>query len=288
MKPILAMCNFIPGREDLGRFALEHGFSGVDWSLEIGEFPLKPADASKWAENMASLAPLEIRYHCPFSQVDIGHEDPVKARAAVNLFFRIIRLVAKAGGRYLTLHVGLGRNTTKVLSWQTTTDNLRELVNYGAERNVTVCLENLAWGWTSKPNLFEKLIRRTGAGVTLDIGHAHACESVRTQYYTFEDFLTPHSGRVFNAHVYHTEIPGKGHFAPERLEDVEARLRLLRNVGCNWWTLEMRDVDGLLKTRGIVGEFLEKEDDETKKNNFGVAGWVGRPVLQNTELQDPA
>jgi hypothetical protein len=33
------------------------------------------------------------------------------------------------------------------------------------------CLENLAWGWASKPNLFEKIVRRSGVFVTAGVGH---------------------------------------------------------------------------------------------------------------------
>ena len=112
-------------------------------------------------------------------------------------------------------------------------------------------------GWTSKPNLFEKLIRRTGAGVTLDIGHAHACESIRSQLYTAEDFVTPHPDRVFNAHIYHTEISGVGHVPPVRAEDIKERLEILQNIGCKWWVIEIREVDGLLKTKKLIDAYLK-------------------------------
>jgi sugar phosphate isomerase/epimerase len=135
----------------------------------------------------------------------------------------------------LSIHIGLGHDSTEPLSWETTISNLRNLVRFGADHQVRICLENLAWGWTSKPNLFEKLIRLSGAGVTLDIGHALVCESVQSQQYAVEDFVTPHLNRVFNAHVYHEEIPGLGHMPPERIEDIEDRLALLSNAGCWWW-----------------------------------------------------
>ena len=135
-------------------------------------------------------------------------------------------------------------------------EKLRRLVNFGRTMQVKVCLENLAWGWTSKPNLFEKLIRGSGAGVTLDIGHAHACESVQSKQYTVEDFISPHPEKVFNAHIYHTEIPDLGHITPRMLEDVTDRLTLLKNIDCKWWVIEIRQKEGLLETRKIVDEYL--------------------------------
>jgi sugar phosphate isomerase/epimerase len=255
-KPKLAMCNFIPGIKELGEYARLHDFSGIDYSFDMENLPGTPTIESRWVREMSTLEPLEVRYHCPFERVDLGHDDPGKAKEAEALFQRVIRLISKAGGRYVTIHIGLGHDSTEPLSWETTIEKLRRLVSYGRAMSVQVCLENLAWGWTSKPNLFEKLIRRSGAGVTLDIGHAHACESVQSSQYTVEDFVSPHADRVCNAHIYHTEIPELGHITPERMEDIEERLLLLKNIGCSWWVIEIRQDEELLKARKIVDEYL--------------------------------
>jgi sugar phosphate isomerase/epimerase len=266
--PKLVMCNFFSDTDKLKKFAREHGFSGIDFSFDLQQLPGTPAQESKWVKDISALVPLEVRYHCPFDRIDLGHDDPEQARAAKDLFCRVIRLISKVGGRYITIHIGLGHDFTEPLSWETTIDNLRQLVDYGRSMSVRVCLENLAWGWTSKANLFEKLIRRSGADVTLDIGHAYACESVQSQQYTVEDFVTPHADRVFNAHIYHTEIPGQGHIPPEKKEDIEDRLSLLNMIGCNWWVIEIREVEGLLKTKKIVDEFLVQENLVVKQMNI--------------------
>lgn len=255
-KPILAMCNFIPEIEKLGEFARQHSFCGIDYSFDLENLPRTPAQEAEWAKEISSLEPLEVRYHCPFERVDLGHDDTKKAEEAEMLFRRIIRLVSKAGGRFVTIHIGLGHNSTEPLSWDTTIEKLRRLVNHGRTMRVRVCLENLAWGWTSKPNLFEKLIRRSGAAVTLDIGHAHACESVQSNQYIVEDFVSPHADKVCNAHIYHTEIPDIGHVVPQKREDIEDRLALLRNIGCTWWVIEIRQREPLLAARKIVDEYL--------------------------------
>ena len=250
------MCNIFPTTAEIREFAHEYSFSGIDWSFELESIPNTPSEESRWILELQSLFPMEVRYHCPFYHIDIGHNEPSEAKAAEHIFQRIIRLVSRAGGRYLSIHIGLGRDSTEPLSWDTTLDNLRRLVQYGAERHISVCLENLAWGWTSKPNLFEKLIRKSGAGVTFDIGHAEACESVQSQQYEIQDFVTPHPERVRNAHLYHTEISGVGHIPPNTLTDIEDRLNLLEKIGCDWWALEIKDVEGLLKTKEIVDHYL--------------------------------
>jgi sugar phosphate isomerase/epimerase len=253
--PKLAMCNFLP-ETGLGEFALRYGFSGIDYSFDLKRLPATPSEESRWVGRISSLSPLEVRYHCPFERVDLGHDDAERAEEAEALFRRIIRLVSKAGGRYVTIHIGLGHDSTEPLSWEITVSKLRRLVNYGRTMRVQICLENLAWGWTSKPNLFEKLIRMSGASVTLDIGHAHACESVQSQQYAIEDFVSPHADRVCNAHVYHTEIPDLGHIAPKKREDIEDRLSLLKNIGCSWWAIEIRESRTLLEAKNIVDEYL--------------------------------
>ncbi len=254
----IAMCNFLDDNEALRSFALDNDFSGIDWSFDLENLPKSPKDESFWVRSMEALSPFEIRYHCPFLLLDIGHEDPLEQKRAVDVFARIIRLVSKAGGRYLTIHVGLGHDTTRRLLWERTVESLRALVRYGEKYNIVLCLENLAWGWTAKPNLFEKLIRLTGAAVTFDIGHARACDAVRTQEYAFEDFITPHMDRVRNAHIYHDEIDGIGHIPPDSLSDISDRLELLMRCGCSWWTLEIRETEGLMKTKQVVDRYFDK------------------------------
>ncbi len=176
---------------------------------------------------MKTLSPLEIPYHCSVPQVGIGHENACEHSRAAEIFACVIRLIAKAGGGYLTIHAGLGHDTTRTLSWERTVNTLGKLVRYAEKHNVGLCLENLAPGWTAKPNLFEKLIRNSGAMVNFDIGHALACEAVHSQEYACEDFVSPHLDRLANAHVYHNEIDGVGHVPPASVSDIAERLDLL-------------------------------------------------------------
>ena len=257
MKPKVAVRNLFSDPDKLRRFTLENGFTGIDWNFEIESVPDTPAAETEWANCLAKLHPFEIRYHCRFKKIDIGHEDAAQRKAALALFRRIIRLLAKADGKYLTIHVGLGHDTTRILSWNATVDNLRRLVQHGFENGVNICLENLAWGWTSKPNLFEKLIRKSGAGVTFDIGHAHACETIDSQYYAAEDFVSPHPDRVLNAHIYHTEIPGTGHVPPDRIQDIEQRLDILQKTACKWWVIELADIEQLIQTKKLLDAYLK-------------------------------
>jgi sugar phosphate isomerase/epimerase len=278
MRPKVAMTNIFQDLRELKAFAFEHGFSGIEWSFHLQTLPQTPGEESLWVKEQSALHPFEVRYHCPFYQIDMGHDDPGEARAAASLFQRIIRLVSKVSGKYLTIHIGLGHHSTEPLSWETTVNNLRRLVQYGTERRVKVCLENLACGWTSRPHLFEKLIRRSGAGITFDIGHAYVCESVMSQHYALQDFVAPHADRVFNAHIYHTETSGLGHTAPKVLGDIQDRLSLLLEIGCGWWVIEIPQQDELLQTKSMVDDYLRRWVEQGQAEADGTGARASNPA----------
>jgi hypothetical protein len=200
-----------------------------------------------------------VRYHFFFTGTELGDSDPEKRAEAARLYRYLCRLVARLGGRRITIHVGLGRNSSTGLSWQKTVKGLTDLVGFAAGLGIRVCLENLARGWTSRPSLFEKLLTATGCWGTLDIGHARCSASVPSRSSRIEDFVLAHPERFLNAHIYHEETM-EGHLPPKTLADIEDRLRLLRSLpSCDWWVLELREEQPLVQTLGVVREFLETE-----------------------------
>jgi sugar phosphate isomerase/epimerase len=213
-------------------------------------------DEARLGEKVALLAPLEVRYHLALEETDLGDSHRKKADRALKTLLRVCRVVSRLGGRFMTIHVGLGLDSTVGLSWERTIERLKYLVGHARAQGVRVCLENLAWGWTARPDLFEKLVRKSGAWVTLDLGHARVSPSVKSQQYTVEDFVSPHPERVVNAHIYHEEL-AEGHMPPKSLEEIEERLSLIAGLGCPWWVLELREEEPLLATLDIVRQFLD-------------------------------
>ncbi|MCE5333136.1 MAG: sugar phosphate isomerase/epimerase [Desulfobacteraceae bacterium] len=257
MFPKLAMCNFIPDNAELLRFAREHGFSGIDWTITLDCLPDSVLEEARLQSMISGFQDLEIRYHCAFRDTDLGDEDDSKAAMAMENFRKASRVIAGLGGRHMTVHLGLGRKSPAGLSWNRTLRKLASLVDYAGELGICLCLENLASGWSSRPELFEKLIRKTGASVTLDIGHARVSPSVQSQIYELVDFVSPHSERVRNAHIYHEEIADQ-HVAPRAVDDVRRRLDLLGTIGCDWWVLELRREAPLLQTLEVVRQYLDE------------------------------
>lgn len=242
----LTICNiFDQDAFKLARFAREHCFEGVDWSfsLDMGR--------DEFLKEMEHLAGFELRFHCRFPGLDVAYADG-RSDTAMAILSRMTDLSADAGGGHMTVHIGLGKQSDSEFDWDTAIKNLTELVEYGKRRGVVISLENLTTVWTSDPVLFAKLIAETGAGVTLDIGHAHKVEV------DCRRFISPHSEKVVNAHIYHTEIPRMGHEAPTSLEQITGRLDVLASTPCSWWAIELDKPDEVLRTRDILSEYLEK------------------------------
>jgi len=270
-RPKLACCNFIDDVRQLRAFALDHGFDGVDWTFTNPDFPLQPATETELIWAIQSLHPLEVRFHCAFAHTDLGDEDPVHAAAALQTFQAVCRLVSKIRGRYITIHIGLGRDSTCDLCWERTLAGLIDLVQFAGKSWLRLCLENLAWGWTSRPELYEKLLRKSGAWATLDIGHAQVCPSVASQQYRVADFVQPQPERIRNAHVYHTEN-SNGHIPPRRLEDIRDRLNLLCSLPlCDWWVLELREEEALHTTLVVIKEHFAQLQEESARVGFEAA-----------------
>ncbi len=212
--PLLACCNFIPEVEQLRQFALDLGFKGIDWTFTLETLPDGPAGEAELARALSRMQPLEVRYHLAFQGMDLGDENQEEAKRALQVFREVCRLISKLGGRFATIHVGgLGRDSSSDLCWHTAIKALQDLVQFASRLGLRLCVENLAWGWSSRPWLYEKLLRLSGAWATLDVGHSQVCQAVQCGGYRVQDFVSPHPERFVNAHIYHEENEA-GHMPP--------------------------------------------------------------------------
>ena len=227
--PKLVCPNLYPDFRKLKSFALDYGFHGIDWTLRPEDLPENRFEEARFVNAVSRLAPLEVRFHLFFPDNELGDADDERAVSARNSFCAAFELISKLSGRFATVHVGLGRESMEDILWERTIDGLTDLRARARESGIRVCLENLARGWTSRPDLYEKLIRKTNCWGTLDIGHAQVCASVTSQTYDVEDFALPHPERILSAHIYHKETV-EGHAPPAKLADLYQRLLLLRTI----------------------------------------------------------
>ncbi len=279
MKTHLALCNIF-GQDGAAAaaFAREHGFSGIDWTIDP-ELP-----EQRFLSEINHLADFEVRYHCRFFQ----HEIALPGSAGIHAlaFYKVVlRRIQAAGARFMTLHIGLGQPANSGLDLTCAAHNLRELVDAGRRAGVTVCLENLAGGWTSNPRIFNYLIRNSGAGITVDFGHALAAEPGGGPE-AFREFVSAFPERVANSHIYHREVPGSGHTPPNVLDDILERLHLLKTeTDCRWWTIELHEPNDILHTRRIIVDYLNRS---SSPKNFSGKSRPPTGFIKKTAALDDA
>lgn len=264
MKPILAVSNRIglTGLALVG-YALDHGYAGIDWHLHsAAPDGLLTAD-DHLALSRLPAAGLEVRFHLS-PEVEMAHADPpVAAQAQRNLqrgldvaaryARRPTRGVSDGTSTYATVHLACNESPLEALDWAAAVQNLSALVEYGQQRGVTVCLENLRTGWTSDPDRFVQLVDHSGAMVTFDLGHANSSPFAAQRL----EFLDRVASRVVNAHVYEVEREGLGHTAPTDLRVIGPLLESLLQTGCDWWLIELADHKAVARTQALLLAYLD-------------------------------
>lgn len=254
MEPKLAVCGHTaPSLEATLALACEHkGHAAIDLSLvshDLGSVILHTGTLRA----LCVSEDLEIRYHLPLGYREIGHADEAQATLALAWMTEAVSQVALAGGTMLTLHAGLPSDASRerVLA---TTERLRRIVVHGDELGVRVCLENLRWGLTSQPDDFMELVALSGAAITLDVGHAASSDAAERGFGAV-DFARLVAPYVHNAHVYEREVGS--HIAPVDLKALAPALDvLLEAPHCDWWVVELHNVEEARRTRALLAEFL--------------------------------
>jgi sugar phosphate isomerase/epimerase len=235
----------------LAECAVTHGFTAIDWSID----PSLPEQ--KFLSLMQVLAEFQVRYHCRFHGVDVAYSDR-RGDDSLALLLRTVDQVARAGGRHMTVHSGLGNPTGEGIDLTRAIDYLTILVEHGRRNGVAVALENLTTPLTNDPALFRRMVIESNAFVTIDIGHAHAVGERLSHDHICRDYVLPHRERILNAHIYHTELDGYGHVPPDCLADLHHRLELLSLAeSCDWWVIELMKPAEILHTRDLLLSYLD-------------------------------
>lgn len=238
-------------------FALKHGFGGIDWNLDCFRLPAASTARATFYQ-VALNSGLSSRFHGPCQDVEIGYVDKRISDTAVQYLKMYIDFLQDFPQTFMTLHIGSRSIPEEELSWDYALRNLKEVVTYGRDRGVTICLENLKKGWTSEPEKLAVLAEESGAMVTLDLGHARASRRLKEGVDTLESFIHPFAGRIRNIHLYEIETPDGRHMEPENLDNLRPVLRWALSAGVNWWVLELSSYEQILRCKSLLErEFLK-------------------------------
>jgi len=225
---------------------MEHGFA-VEYSPNPEAFHLLPEHLGRILE-----AGIPVRHHGFFPQFELGHDDAGAADRALDVHRAAVEALHGWGEQVLTVHIGLDRQAP--LNPDRAVANLARLVRHAESLKVTIALENLRRGPTSDPETVVEWACRSGAMITLDVGHAVSCARVQRGELDPRQFVDLFAGRLIEAHVYERE--SDRHYPPRDMSMLGPIVDGLLGTHCAWWTIELDDLDEALATRALLLDYL--------------------------------
>jgi sugar phosphate isomerase/epimerase len=230
----------------------------ADWIAEQGlamEYSPDPSDLTTIAAHLAPYLKrgVSIRHHAYFPHYEIADPDRQRADLATTFHFRYLEAIRDIGEKHVTVHIGL--NPTKDIDPERGVSNLGQIVEHASTLGISVALENLKHGLTSNPATVVDWARRSGAGITLDVGHAVSCEGVRSGRFTVQEIIEMFEERLQEVHLYESETDV--HHAPRDMSVLGHIVDRLLKTNCRWWTIELDSLKEIETTRDlIIAHFL--------------------------------
>jgi sugar phosphate isomerase/epimerase len=196
-----------------------------------------------------------VRYHGFFPGYEIGSVDTEAARRATDVHLAALEAMQGRGEQVITIHIGL--------QWKDPIDdgraveNLSRLVDRARALGITVCVENLRRGPASDPKRVLSWADRSGAMMTLDVGHAASCQCVQDGELTVVDFVDLFANRLLEVHMYERE--SDRHYPPQDMRVLGPIVDRLLDTPCTWWTLELEEYAEALATRTLLLDYLAQK-----------------------------
>lgn len=187
--------------------------------------------------------PLYLRFHTPVTE----DYDPFLNRESIQSLISFIS--ENYNGGYLIVHSKSGPPADEGI------ELAKELVLSSRTKGVVLCLENLAVGWSSVPELFEKILIKTGLKGVLDVGHLFSSDAFKFKRSKVIDAVENLLPYLSGAHVY--EYESGGHHPALDPYLIGNVLTTLKNGGVNWWTIELEDENSFFATLKTIEQLFK-------------------------------
>ena len=242
----LAVSAHWPGFPEKFDWIAANGF-GLEYSPDPSHFERVTSHLAPYLENS-----LPVRHHAYFPGLEIADADGRMAERAMTVHYQAIDAIKGVGNPVVTVHIGLPAG--RPLDLDRAKNNLTALVGYGRKNGIRVNIENLRSGPASNPDTIMEWAEVSGAGITMDIGHAVSSDAVRQGTFTAPEIVDLFAPRLDEIHLYESETDT--HHAPEDLSILGPIFDRLVLTGCRWWTIELDDYRQILHTRHLVRQYL--------------------------------
>lgn len=194
----------------------------------------------------------KVRYHGYFPGFEIGDARLDRADEALRLHMQVLETIQGVGEPFITFHVGLVPDI--LIDPGTAVKNLTTLVIMGRKLGITVSLENLRFGPTSNPETMLDWTDRSGAMITMDVGHAVSCDRVAKGDFEPREIVGLFSHRLAEVHFYESE--SDRHHAPHNMDILGPVVDALLAARCSWWTIELDTRSDVLRTHELLARYL--------------------------------
>lgn len=221
---------------------VDHGFA-MEYSPDPSDLIAIPLHIAPYLEKG-----VPIRHHAYFPHYEIADTDRSLAEQATTFHIRYLEAIRGIGEQHVTVHIGL--TPGKPVDFERAVSNLGKIVEHASKLGISVTLENLKHGVTSNPASVVDWSRRSGAGITLDVGHAVSCEGVRKGEFSVRDIIGMFEENLQEVHLYESETDT--HHAPQDMSILGDIVDRLLETDCQWWTIELNSPEEIETTRDLV------------------------------------
>ena len=221
----------------------------IEWDLNY----IPPTLSSVRKEGLANCIienGLKIRYHLPYSFVEIGHNDTNIRDFSLLVMRQYLDFIHSLQGAFAVIHIGYFENCTL----QDCLTNLQKTADYAKQLGITLCVENLLQGITTNIEYLFELLNVDNVCLCLDTGHANVVNQSNNNYIPL---LLSVLDKVKHSHIYFSEDSNFNHipFDKETLDNSEIMIALAES-SCDWFSMELDNFEEQEKQKSILKPFF--------------------------------
>lgn len=236
-------CRYI---DDILERALKNPYRAIEWDLNFIPPILSGLRLSSIID-IISNCHIKIRYHLPYSFIEISHEDKKIKNFSVLTIKNYLNFISKLNGEYAILHVGYNDGSNTEVAYSA----IAEVAKYAKGLGINICIENLIKGLTTDVNFLMNALEIDNVYFCLDTGHADVV-SRTDKYYMEKIFCIMNFCK--HAHIYKTEDNYQNHIPFSDVLEIEKSIILenLFSSDCNWYTMELDSIENQIKQSGMI------------------------------------
>lgn len=226
-------CKYI---DDIIQIAKRNIDRAVEWDLNFIPYCLneKRIDFIKKEIEQSSLS---MRYHLPYSYIEIAHEDKGIREFSISVLKRNLDFINILDGDTAIVHMG----NNGICYEEKGLESLDIISRYASKLGIKICVENLISGLTTKVGFLQKCLEIENIYFCLDVGHANYIAKRDEAFLLNIEKLLPF---VQHSHIYHIEDEKFNHlaFTKDTIRNDTLIKRLITFNSKVWMTMELENI----------------------------------------------